>query len=130
MRLHLRLDDAEAGVDAAAPAEFRYGLASQTTVPFAEPPVEASVGTAVDAPVDAPVGAGPAAGRMGALQTVIEVVVGATQVAQLVLAVAQWRKANRKPPVVVSVAGGDTSMRIESTDPHAVAEIVRALGGS
>ncbi len=115
MRLHLRFDPGDAGVDAAAAAEFRTFLASRSSVPLVEPP--RWVGPA---PED----------RMGALLTVLEVVVDVLQVTHLVLAIARWRRANRQPAVLVSAASGDTEFRIESTDPHAVAEIVRALRGT
>ncbi len=71
-----------------------------------------------------------APGQLGGALELISVVLGTgLSVAQLVFAIAQWRQSRADAPAVtVSRTGPDgVTVRIESSDPEAVARAVRAL---
>ncbi len=75
-------------------------------------------------------GGPPAPGDLGGAVDLIGVVLGTgLSVAQLVFAIAQWRQSRQDAPAVtVSRTGPDgVTVRIESSDPEAVARAVRAL---
>jgi hypothetical protein len=74
----------------------------------------------------------PRPGELGAAIEIISLVLGTgLSVAQLLLAVAQWRSTRPAAPAVIltRIDPDGTSVRIESADPAAVAAAARALDG-
>jgi membrane-associated two-gene conflict system component 1 (EACC1) len=73
----------------------------------------------------------PTPGAQGTATDVLQLVIGnAIALAQLVLSLAQWRQSRHRPPgVLVTARRPDgVTVTIESTDPDALAEVVRKLG--
>lgn len=68
-------------------------------------------------------------GQLGAVEIIALVVGSGLTLAQLVLSIVQWRETRPdRPAVTVTRTGPDGSLtRIESSDPEAVAAVVRAL---
>jgi hypothetical protein len=83
--------------------------------------------------VQSEIGSSTAApGELGAAVEIIALVLGTgLSVGQLLLAVAEWRQSRPAAPAVVltRVDPDGTSVRIESSDPSAVAAAARALDG-
>ncbi len=73
----------------------------------------------------------PADGQLGPATDILQVVVGsAIALGQLLVSIAQWRQSRPEPPrVLVSAERPDgVTVTIESSDPDALAEVVRQLG--
>jgi hypothetical protein len=73
----------------------------------------------------------PADGQLGTAVDVLQVAVGsAIALGQLLVSIAQWRQSRpTRPTVLVSAERPDgVTVSIESTDPDALAEVVRQLG--
>ncbi|MET7396042.1 hypothetical protein ABZS66_21365 [Dactylosporangium sp. NPDC005572] len=71
-------------------------------------------------------------GELGAAVEIISLVLGTgLSVGQLLLAISNWRRARPKAPAVVLTRTDPdgVSVRIESSDPEAVAAAARALDG-